>query len=473
MKSKETPSVVELSGIDWAIALSATFLVFVGWAMIFASEYNADSFSSIFDFKKNYGRQVFWIGLAGVLILTVQLFDSRVYQTFAPIFYAAAFLLLVGVLFTRPINGSRSWFDIGGFRLQPSEFAKTATALTLAAYLHYIGGRLQDFTQKIVATGIVLLPMLFVQLQGDTGSTLIYIAFFFVLFRAGMDIWIYVMGALAIALFIVALLVDSLWGLSLLLVAVGNLSLLWLWRREPLSIIGYTLLLVINFFFFSNNTAIVWLSLHGLLFAALTVLLALRQWQWAVFASAGVLGAIGYSSSINYVVNHILEPHQQERIWVWLRPEKCDPLGALYNVDQSKHAIGSGGITGKGFLEGERTKLDYVPEQSTDFIFCTMGEEWGWLGSLVLVGAFSFLLLRIVHIAERQRTLFARYYAYGVASILFFHLFINMGMTMGLVPVIGIPLPFISYGGSSLWSFSIMLAILLKLDSDRLGVFGR
>ena len=174
-----------------------------------------------------------------------------------------------------------------------------------------------------------------------------------------------------------------------------------------------------------------------------------------------------YMTSVNYLVNNILKPHQQERIWVWLRPEKCDPLGSLYNLEQSKYAIGSGGFSGKGFLDGERTKLDYVPEQSTDFIFCTVGEEWGFLGSIILIGIFIVLISRILQIAERQRISFSKYYAYGVASIILFHVFVNIGMTMGLVPVIGIPLPFISYGGSSMMSFSIMLGILMKLDSER------
>lgn len=470
---RNEPAVVELSGIDWFLLLTTVGLIFIGWLMIFASEYNADTFTTLLDWKRNFGRQLVWIVMAGLLGFLVQLFHSRFYQTFSVVFYPLVGLLLVGVLFTRPINGSTSWFDIGGFRLQPSEFAKLSVCLLLAAYLQQIGGRLQNLKQKLIAGSIVLLPMFLVSLQGDAGSTLVYVAFAAVLFRAGLDAWLYVLGVMAVVLFIASLLVDTLWGLSLFLIMLGTLGLLWAHLRLHYLSIGYMLLLPLTAWLFDSDYAPWWLAAHGTLFLGLGLWFAFKRWQWSAVALAAVSSAILYSSSVNYFVNNVLKPHQQDRIWVWLRPEKCDPLESLYNLEQSKFAIGSGGWAGKGFLEGERTKLDYVPEQSTDFIFCTIGEEWGFLGTVMLVSFFTLLLLRIIHVAERQRTLFAKFYAYGVASIIFFHLFINIGMTMGLVPIIGIPLPFISYGGSSLWSFTVMMSILLKLDSDRLGAFGR
>jgi rod shape determining protein RodA len=260
---------------------------------------------------------------------------------------------------------------------------------------------------------------------------------------------------------------DNVWWLLHLMILFGNLVLLRFWKKDERWTIAFLLLSFTALYFFSKTISLLILAQGSilLLFSLLNILK--RNWQITVITSLSILIAFIYSLSVNYLVNNILKTHQQERIWVWLRPEKCDPLGSLYNLEQSKYAIGSGGYFGKGFLEGERTKLDYVPEQSTDFIFCTVGEEWGFFGSILIIGIFIALLLRILFLAERQRFSFAKFYAYGVASILLFHIFVNIGMTMGLLPVIGIPLPFVSYGGSSMISFSIMIGILLKLDSER------
>jgi len=463
----------EIGGYDWVTLLLWGALVFSGWIMIFAAGYlDEDSFTTLWDLNKNYGKQLLWIGGGAITVGLIQLIDAKLYETLSPIFYAVAAVLLVAVLFTAPIKGATSWFSIGSFRFQPSEFAKTTTCLMLAYYLSSRGNKALSFNAKLQAVAIVLFPMFLVLLQGDAGSTLVYTSFFIVLFLAGLDAWIYIMGVIIATLSISALLYDTTWWLLNIIIIVGNGILIRTWQKHNLWLGVILLEALFSFFFFSADNYILITTANGIvLFILLVANVGSRNWQ----ISASVLGiasaAYLYSTSVNYIFNNWLRPHQQERIWVWLRPEKCDPLGPLYNLEQSKFAIGSGGWSGKGFLQGERTKLDYVPEQSTDFIFCTVGEEWGFLGTAFVIALFFGLILRIFYIANRQRSNFSKYYAYGVASILFFHVFINIGMTIGLVPVIGIPLPFISYGGSSLLAFSILMGILVKLDSSRLSIF--
>ena len=463
---------IDLSGYDWVgIGISA-LIIAIGWLMIYASEYNPDSYKGIFDLDKSYGKQLLWIGVGISLGLIIQFINGNFYQTFAFVFFGAACFLLILVLFTKPINGATSWFDIAGFRFQPSEFAKTATNLALAALLSLPSTRVQDLSGRLQTMGLLAIPTLLVLLQGDAGSTLVYASFVIVLFRAGLSPWFFIIFGIIATLSISSLMFDEIWGIALILLITGAGILLRIWKKDDRLLavyIGITLICL----YFLNNIAINYLLIfYGAIMLLFSVLnLIKRQFQATSFTVGGIALAILYASSVNFMVNKVLQPHQQERIWVWLRPEKCDPLGSLYNLEQSKFAIGSGGWSGKGFLEGERTKLDYVPEQSTDFIFCTVGEEWGFMGSVLLIGLFMGLLLRILYIAERQRSTFSKYYVYGVASILLFHIFVNIGMTMGLLPVIGIPLPFISYGGSSLISFAILLSIMYKLDADRMNVF--
>jgi rod shape determining protein RodA len=400
-----------------------------------------------------------------LLMFSIRLFDVKLIQPAGLALYGLSMLLLVAVLFTKPINGSTSWFDIGGFRFQPSELAKTATALTLSYYLSLPEVRLKEWTYKLQAMGIIALPMGLVLLQGDAGSTLVFLSFSLVLFRAGMDAWIYVVGLMSIALFIITLLQENVPLTILELIAILNLLLLRILRGEWLSMLAYAVL-GLGFFILLPADTLYWqIAFHVLLFIGLLAWNFVKNWQLSALLLIISLVSGLYISSISYFVHKVLKPHQQERIWVWLKPDRCDPQGALYNLDQSKQAIGSGGWAGKGFLQGERTKLDYVPEQSTDFIFCTVGEEWGFLGSVVLLSLFFFMLWRILFVAEQERMPYTKYYAYSVAGIIFFHVFINIGMTIGLVPVIGIPLPFVSYGGSSLLSFSLMFGILFKLLS--------
>jgi rod shape determining protein RodA len=463
----------DIGGYDWITITLWGILVFSGWTMIFASGYlDDDSFTSLYDLDRNYGKQLLWITVGLVLVGIIQLIELSVYQTFAPIFYGITILLLIGVLFTTPINGATSWFDLGGFRFQPSEFAKVTTCIMLAAYLAMPTARMQELRTKLIAFGIILTPVLLVLLQGDAGSTLVYFAFFILLFRAGMDAWLYILGLVVAALAISALLYDETWWLINVILLVANVVLMRSWRKEDMWLGVIVVEAILTYMLFDESLYLLITGFNGLALIVLALLnIGDKKWENSFFVSLLVTAAILFSTSVNYIVNNLIGGHRQERIWVWLRPEKCHPLGPLYNVEQSKFAIGSGGWVGKGFLQGERTKLDYVPEQSTDFIFCTVGEEWGFMGTTFIILIFFILILRILFIAQRQRSLFTKYYALGVACILFFHVFINVGMTTGLVPVIGIPLPFISYGGSSLLSFSILMGLLLKLDSNRLFVF--
>ena len=397
-------------------------LCVIGWFNIHAAVFDPES-PSIFDMGTNYGKQLVFICTALILGAVILLIDSKFFTSFSPVFYGVTLMLLVVVLIVgRNVGGNQAWIPIGSFRLQPSEFAKFSSCLLLARYLSASGSKIQDLKTQFVSAVILLIPMGLIMLQPDTGSALTFTSLIFVLYREGLSGYFLVIGALAITLFILALLVSKLYLI--------------------LGLIGLAGLLIYNY---------------------------KKNRKFISTVVVGVIGSIIFIFCVDFAYSNILQSHQRNRIDVILG-KIDDPRGQGYNLNQSKIAIGSGGLTGKGYLQGTQTKYDFVPEQSTDFIFCTVGEEWGFVGSLVVIGLYLFLLLRIVNIAERQRSSFSRIYGYGVASILFFHFFINIGMTIGLVPVIGIPLPFISYGGSSLWSFTILLFILLKLDSNRMGI---
>ena len=409
-----------LANLDWPTVLIFLALTFMGWVSIYSAVYD-EEYSNIFDMSQRYGKQLLWIVLAVVLAFIVMLTDAKFFPAFALPIYFLILIVLVGVLlFGTTISGSKSWFQIGGFALQPSEFAKFGTALALAAYLGRLNADLSQLKTRLVAIGIIVLQALLILAQYDTGSAIVFTVFILVLYREGMSGAIMVIGLIAVILFIATIYTQQTYVLIGLLVLFG-ITLLFI-RRHLINI----------------------LKLAGLL----------------LIAAAFVL-------SVDYVFHNVLEPHQTSRINVLLGMES-DLKGAGYNVNQSKIAIGSGGFFGKGFLNGTQTKYNFVPEQSTDFIFCTVGEEYGFAGSLIVIGLYLTLLIRIITMAERQRSVFSRVYGYGVASILFFHFAINIGMTIGLVPVIGIPLPFFSYGGSSLWAFTIMLFVFLRQDAYRL-----
>lgn len=406
--------------IDWITVLLYFLLVLIGWVNIYAAVYNQEH-QYIFDLSQNSGKQLIWIGTSAFLALVILIIDAKFFSTFSYVIYLLVIALLIGVLlFGKEIAGSKSWFQIGSFSLQPAEFAKFAAALALAKYLSKMDLNLNKFTTKAVAVTIIFAPAILILLQHDTGSALVFSALILVLYREGLSGNILLLGLFIALLFILALLINKFILIALL--AANAILIYYLYKGLRKKVV----------------------------------------WIVGIF----VLTA-GYVYSVDYAFENILEPHQKKRINVLIGKE-TDIRGAGYNIHQSKIAIGSGGFEGKGFLKGTQTKFDFVPEQSTDFIFCTVGEEWGFIGSFVIIGLFLALLSRIVLIAERQRSKFSRIYGYGVASIIFFHFAVNIGMTIGLFPVIGIPLPFISYGGSSLWGFTILLFIFIKQDSARL-----
>ncbi len=404
---------------DWFIVVIYLILVFVGWLNIYAAVYDEDH-ASILDFHQQYGKQMIWIIAALVLALVTLLIDGKFFSQFAYLIYSIGIFVLIVIIFTgKEISGSKSWFQIGGMALQPAEFAKMATALALARYLNGLDIAIKKTRTLLTSAAIILLPAILVLLQHDTGSAIVFLALVLVLYRAGMPE-----------------------QLMLFLVAV------------PVVVV---LALVINQY----------IIIGGLVVVALLVYLSTqRRIKNIVYVSLLLLFFSGMTLSVQYGFENVLEPHQKTRINVLFGKQK-DLKGAGYNVNQSLIAIGSGGLTGKGFLQGTQTKYNFVPEQSTDFIFCTVGEEWGFLGSALLVALYLVLLVRIILLAERQRSKFSRLYGHGVAAILFFHFAINIGMALGLLPVIGIPLPFFSYGGSSLWAFTILLFIFIRQDSYR------
>jgi len=408
-----------LQNIDWVTVLLFLSLALIGWINIYAAVYNEDH-SSIFDFSQRYGKQLIWIFAALAIAFLIVAIDATFFITFSYLIYGISILSLVAVLVVgTEIAGSKSWFQLGGIAIQPAEFAKFATCLALAKYLSTFNVSLKRLKTKVIAAAIIFLPAVLVLLQNDTGSALVYSIFLFVLFREGLTGNILLIGFLVAILFVLTLLINKLYILGLLLFVA-----------------------IILFYFMKRNMRNI---------AVLITMLVM---------------ASGFVYSVDYTFENVLESHHKKRINVLLGKE-LDLHGAGYNVHQSKIAIGSGGIAGKGFLKGTQTKYDFVPEQDTDFIFCTIGEEWGYLGSLVVIGLFLFLIIRLIMLAERQRSDFSRIYGYGVASIIFFHFTVNIGMTIGLLPVIGIPLSFISYGGSSLWAFTILLFIFLRQDANR------
>lgn len=396
-------------------------LVVIGWISIYAAEIN-DQHQSIFDFSQRYGKQFVFILTAIVLGIIILSIDVKIFPTFAYIFYGIGIITLIAVLlFGTTINASKSWFQIAGIAIQPAEFVKYATALALARIIYDNKTRSRNFKTLFKPAILVTLPLFLIFMQNDTGTALIFAAFVVVFYREGfIPGWLLLLGFAAVLLFILTLLFNEFY-------IMGGLAAMFL----------------ISSFFLRKKP-----SLIKQLFLLLILINA-------------------YVYTVNYAYEEILQPHQKMRIAV-LIDESVDLRGAGYNLHQSKIAIGSGGMWGKGFLEGTQTKFSFVPEQGTDFIFCTIGEEWGFAGSFVLISLYIFLLVRIILLAERQRSVFSRIFGYSLASIIFFHFMINIGMTIGLIPVIGIPLPFISYGGSSLLAFTIFLFTFLKLDSKRL-----
>ncbi|MHA4739325.1 rod shape-determining protein RodA [Dyadobacter sp. MSC1_007] len=410
--------------VDWMVVLIYIACLGIGWLNIYAAVYNPETHTSMFDLSNNAGKQLMWIGTAALLIICILVIDYKFYETFSFVIYAVVIFLLVVVLFAGSnINGSRSWIKLGGFSLQPAEFSKLAISLAISKYLSdpaiSLTRKLKDYYPIM---GIIVLPAFLILLSNETGSMLVFASFAIVLYREGMPGVIPAIGIIGAALLIITLLFVK-WYIAGAIIVIAGL--------------------------------VIWL---------MPVMTRRRGGLWATILVAFVM--IGIVFGVDFFMNNVLQKHQRGRIMVLLDPDS-DPRGIGWNVIQSKIAIGSGGLTGKGFLQGTQTKFDFVPEQSTDFIFCTVGEEHGFLGTAIVVFLFIALIWRLVVLAERQRSRFARVYGYCVAGILFFHFMVNVGMTIGLMPVIGIPLPFFSYGGSSLWSFSVLLFIFLKIDAQR------
>lgn len=414
------------------------------------------------------GKQMIWVVIAMILFLVIFLIDWKTWQTFAYFIYAFTLLLLVGVLiFGTQIKGATSWYSFGGFSIQPSELAKFGTALAVSSFLGTYNLNLKDVRTQMVAFGLFFVPIILVLLQPDAGSALVFLSFTFVLYREGLSVNYYFTGIYLVTLIILGLVVPPvIITTGLLICAIyfltGGIGNAINWR------VGVLLWAIASYILVREEFYTITLIANGLAASALAIAYGLKN-NFKTISFAAIVLAIGASISFtaNYGFNNILRPHQQERINVWLQPSKCDPRGALYNVLQSKLAISSGGIEGKGFLNGEITRLNYVPEQATDFIFCTIGEEHGFIGSAATILIFMLLMYRIVVLAERQRSNFSRIYAYCVVGIIFVHFFVNIGMTMGIMPIIGIPLPLLSKGGSSLLGFTLLIGVLLKFDSHR------
>jgi rod shape determining protein RodA len=417
---------IQINRVDWLTVLIYFTLVMIGWFNIYAAVYDGQAEKSIFDFSINSGKQLVWIGTAIMLITIIMVADPRFFEDLSLYIYLIFMVLLLVTPFVgKEVNGQTLTIGFGDFRIQPGEFAKFATGLALAKVMERPTFDLSKKNYQLIAFGILLLPVILILLQPDTGTAMVYFALLLMFYREGLPGIYYVLGFGLVAIVLLALGIEN------------NLYLA-----------GAIALTVV-----------------------ILILLGKRTWQRIIAFSAIGIGLIALVYSIDFVVSKLPE-HQQNRVMVLFNP-KLDPLGVGWNVTQSKIAIGSGGLLGKGYLEGTQTKFDFVPEQHTDFIFCTLGEEFGWVGSLVVIVLFVSLLYRLVFMAERQKTRFSRIYGYCVVSILLFHFMINIAMTIGLFPVIGIPLPFFSYGGSSLWSFTVLLFIFIKMDSSRATQLGR
>ncbi len=413
--------------MDWlTVAIYMAMLLF-GWLNIFAAVYDADANNSLFVATFDFGvmplqmKQFIFIVASMIIILVILVVDMRFYETFAYVIFAGMMLLLLMVpLIGKEVAGNKSWLGFGAFGIQPSEFAKFATALAVAKFIGSVGFRMDQIRNQVMLFIIIGIPVMLILLQKDFGTAMVFSVFLLVFYREGQSPFFLLVGIGMAIIFILTLLVKNNW---ILFAIIGGIWLVVLYLNRK------------------------------------------RKLKHLIIITLGAIVLIGTMQSVEIIFSK-LPLHHQKRIMVMLNPDS-DPTGYGWNVTQSKIAIGSGGFAGKGFLNGTQTKFDFVPEQSTDFIFCTIGEEHGWLGSLLVVGLFMGLLIRVMFIAERQKSRFARSYGYAVAAIFFFHFSVNIGMTLGLFPVIGIPLPFFSYGGSSLWAFTILLFILLKLDAHR------
>jgi rod shape determining protein RodA len=407
------------SSIDWITILLYAVLVIMGWMTIYSASLPIEE-TSLFDLSQIYGRQMLFIGLTIPIIFIILFTDAKLFERFAFVFYGVGIILLMGLFaFGKTIKGQTNWYQFGGFGFQPSEFVKTATALLLAKYLSYSQINLKFTKHQLIGLAIIGLPIFLILLQPDAGSAMIFISLIFVLNREGLPSWYFISGIVAIIVFFLSLVIAPIYLIVIILI-----------------------IMIVHYIFnrkITRNPVV-----YGLVYLAI----------------------VAFSFSVSFVYNNVLEPHQKDRINV-LIGDDVDMKKEGYNLDQSMIAIGSGGFFGKGYLEGTQTKGGFVPEQHTDYIFTTVGEEWGFLGSTFVIALFVALFLRIIYLAENQKTKFSRIYGYCVATYLFMHFFVNIAMLIKLFPTIGVPLPFFSYGGSSLWAFTILLFLFIKLDANK------
>ena len=468
----------------WTILIYITLLVF-GWISVCGASYTMGDEANIFSLSTRSGMQIVWIGTSLVLGLVLLLLDDQYYEMFAYVLFGFFLLLLFATIFNpHSIKGSRSWLVMGPVRVQPAEFAKFATALALAKFISKYGYDIHNWKDFLKTLAIIFTPMLFIVMQRETGSALVYLSFFLMLYREGMTGSVLFTAVSLVVYFVVGiryadpLLLGTPTPIGkffvYFLIQVSSAVMIGVYTRqwrEAMHVLGVCVGVTVISLLFSLCVIpfnMVWIQLSVCILLIVYLLWRMfesriRNYMWiAVFA----MGSIAFFHMADYALNNVLEDHQRTRINVLLGLEE-DLKGAGYNVHQSEIAIGSGGLLGKGFLNGTQTKLKYVPEQDTDFIFCTVGEEEGFVGAAGVLVLFLILILRLIHVAERQPTRFGRVYGYCVLSIFLFHVFINVGMVLGLTPVIGIPLPFFSYGGSSLWGFTFLLFIFLRIDAGR------
>jgi rod shape determining protein RodA len=458
------------NSIDWITLSIYLALVAIGWAMIYTVGYGQEGYSGGFlaFLETPVGKQLIWVAISMGVFFTAYTIEAKFWRTFANIIYIVFMVLLAAVLiFGKTIKGATSWFDFGGgITLQPSEFAKFGTVVALASYLSSYANNLKTFKSRLYSMAFFLAPMGLILLQPDAGSALVFLSLFIVLFREGFPGTVFTIGFSAAAVLLAGL-VNPTTSVVLVLAGIGAAVLLWNMENRLYWFSGLILLIVFSVIGIQNGFE------KYILMGAILLVFGFSFHHWVnrkqrlaiLVMSAFTIGS-SLAFAAGFAFNH-LKKHQQERILVWLQPSKVDLQGAGYNLYHSKMAISSGGLLGKGFLDGNFTQGNFVPEQITDFIFCAIGEEQGFVGSLLIISLFVLLIWRIIFIAERQRSDFNRLFAYGVASILFVHFFVNIGMTMGLMPIIGIPLPFLSKGGSALIGFTLMISVLLKLDVER------
>lgn len=469
--------------VDKVILILYLIFVILGWFNIYAASYDLEVATGMFDLSTRAGLQLIWIGTSFLIAFALLKIEVSFYETYSFLFYLfGIFLLIVTLIVAEEINGSRSWLIIGPLRLQPAEFMKFIIALSLAKVFNSYDFKLMEKKNLLLVSGIILLPTILVILQSETGSALVYLSFILVLYREGLPGGVLFMGIAAIIYFILGIrFSDEQIGMlskgeiiAVILIIIFSATMVWSYLKRKR--VFYSILLIssapfvaayfASLFSFSVDwglTSLIALAISALLLLYFFLRFRIKTYFYIFLF---LIISFGFLESSEYAFNDILQPHQQMRIKVALGMEQ-DLTGAGYHVGQSKIAIGSGGLTGKGYLNGTQTKLKYVPEQDTNFIFCTIGEEHGFLGSTIILVLFTVFVLRLIKLAERQTTSFGRVYGYGVVSVFFFHLLVNIGMVIGIMPVIGIPLPYFSYGGSSLWGFTILLFIFLRIDKSR------